>query len=131
VVAMLQYTLPALNPVGGVSQISIHYYLQPCKNHSVKEVNDDLGKAQSCFNTPDGFDLAFITGPQEPPQVLASGNPGLGTTTEDEQSVDEEFNRSPDIRLICQGDLPPAPVTQGPAPQESINPANCPVFFVG
>jgi hypothetical protein len=132
VVALLLYTLPALPSVGGVSQLSIHFYLQPGKDHIVKEVNDDLVKAQASFTSGAGFDLEMITGAQEPDPIPASGHLEFGTTVDDEQAVHEERARKcPDIQLICRNDPLSAISPQSAGPQGAVNPANCPIFFVG
>src|SRR5712671_529143 len=60
VVAVLQYALPVLNQVGGISQLNIHYYLQPCLPHEINQVNADLTAAQSSFKNRAGFDLQML-----------------------------------------------------------------------
>lgn len=122
VVALLQYTLPALNQVGGIPRLNIHYYLQPCSPHLIREVDDDLKAAKSSFKKPDGFDLEMLTD-KEPTPIPTSANSVFGTTPEDEQSFDEERIRgTPDAVFICRND---------PLRVPAVSPANCPVFFVG
>jgi hypothetical protein len=148
-VALLQYTLPALPPVGGVSQLNIHFYLQPCKEHKVSEVNVDLAATKSCFSKKTGFDLQMV-GPDQPNETLPTGNLDYGTTEEDELTVHEEHaGGSLDIQSICKsgptiaagmvsmGASPvvnPANSGTGPSATAShgaVNPANCPVLFIG
>jgi hypothetical protein len=132
VVALLEYTLPALNPVGGLAQINIHYYLQPCTQHKITEVNGDLTQAQVCFKNKAGFDLQMLTGAQEPDPIPPSAHLEFGTTIEDEQSFDEERAKSPDAISICRND-PQRVIAKPPigAGQPAVSPANCPIFFVG
>jgi hypothetical protein len=134
VVALLQYTLPALNSVGGISYVNIHYYLQPCDPHDYKAVTIDLGKAANSFLNAPNFDLR-MTG--DPTEIDPTGDPNLGTTAEDEQSVDEEGTLSPDIRGICPH-VPAAIRVKKKGFQlkkkdsdPAVSPANCPIFFVG
>ena len=132
VVTLLQYTLPA--GVGAsrsdASQLNIHFYLQPRDPHDIDDVNKDLAAAANCFVNPAAFDLRMQkTKNVIPPQAI--GNFQLGTTTEDEQSVDEELLQSPDIRLICINDPPAVATRVDPnTGQPNVSPANCPMFFV-
>lgn len=122
VVALLQYTLPALNQVGGVPPLNIHYYLQPCSPHLLKDVDGDLKAARSSFKRPAGFDLEMITD-KEPTPIPTSDHSEFGTTKEDEQSFDEErLHGTPDAVFICRND---------PLRVPAVSPANCPIFFVG
>ena len=66
-------------------------------------MNVDLAAAASCF-TNAGFDLKMVVTPQEPKPIPATGHIGSGTAAEDEQSVHEEFDNSPDIQSICKND---------------------------
>jgi hypothetical protein len=132
VVALLQYTLPAVNPAGGVSQINIHYYLQPSLLEDLDGVNADLRTVRTCF-LKQGFDLQMDTSP--PPPVIVDPKPHseYGTLEDDERAVHEERAKSLDIQSICKND--PLTATQSSStsgtPKPSINPANCPIFFVG
>lgn len=120
VVTLLRYTLPSLNPIGGIIP-NIHFYLQPCIPHRVADVNADLEAVQAAFKNPTGFDLKMLTD-KEPAPVPTSQHSDLGTTKEDEQSFDEERkSESPDAVFICRNDPPPF----------AASPANCPIFFVG
>ncbi|MGB9122531.1 MAG: hypothetical protein WCE73_18080 [Candidatus Angelobacter sp.] len=122
VVALLQYTLPALNQVGGVPPLNIHYYLQPCSPHLLKDVDDDLKAARPSFKNPAGFDLEMFTD-KEPTPIPTSDHSEFGTTKEDEQSFDEErIHGIPDAAFICRND---------PLIVPDVSPANCPIFFVG
>jgi hypothetical protein len=135
VVTLLQYTLPVISSRSEASQFNIHYYLQPCKPHKVPAVNVDLKQAAYCFVDYQAFDLLMIEDGKDPDPTPASGNSDLGTTVEDEQSIDEEFDESPDIKLICKND----PLSSEPEPASAqptgpgvpaVSPANCPTFFV-
>jgi len=132
VVILLQYTLPAGMGTfrSDASQVNIHFYLQPRDPHDVNDVNKDLAAVKNCFVNPAGFDLQMqLTKNIIPPQAI--GNFQLGTTTEDEFSVDEELDQSPDIRLICMNDPPTAIIRVDPhTGQPNVSPANCPMFFV-
>ncbi len=136
VVTLLRYAFSADIPLGGVSQLNIHYYLQPCKAHNVTAVNIDLGEAANCFGDSRAFDLRLIDDGHDPDPTQATGDSNLGTTVEDEQSIDEEIEESPDIQLICQND--PLVTEIEPASDQSavdpgipaVSPANCPTFFV-
>jgi hypothetical protein len=136
VVALLQYTLPGLPPVGGVSQINIHFYLQPGKEHKVSEVNADLNAAKSCFTKKTGFDLKMV-GPDVLKETLPSGNSDYGTTAEDVLTVHEErASQTPDIKDICKNDplqtaSPEDKSDSSSDGQSGVSPANCPVLFVG
>jgi hypothetical protein len=123
VVALLQYALPALNQVGGISQLNIHYYLQPCLPHEVSQVNADLIAARSSFKNGTGFDLQMLVD-VPPPPIPPGGHLEFGTTKEDEQSFDEErLVGAADVVFVCRNDpLPPV---------HNVSPANCPIFFVG
>jgi hypothetical protein len=122
VVALLHYTLQALNQIGGIPRLNIHYYLQPCSPHLIEEVNDDLKAARFSFKNPDGFDLEMITD-EEPTPIPTSEHSEFGTTKEDEQSFDEERKSGiPDAAFICRND---------PLRVPAVSPANCPIFFVG
>lgn len=132
VVALLEYTLPIFNPGGGLTQINLHYYLQPCTQHAITDVNNDLLKAQSCFTNKAGFDLQMDTGMGAPVPIPPSAHLEFGTTVEDEQSFDEERSKSPDVILVCRNDPQRAMANAGRGgSQEAVSPANCPIFFVG
>lgn len=132
VVTLLQYTLPALQPAGGISQLNIHYYLQPCTDHTIAEVNDDLKTAKSCFKNSPGFDLLMLTPPFASELIPPSGHLEFGTTKEDEQSLDEErAGKASDIQFICRNDLHASPSLNSQGSETNVSPANCPVFFVG
>jgi hypothetical protein len=136
VVALLQYSLAATQTIDWASQLNIHFYLQPCTDHKIKDVNNDLAAAANCFTVPAGFDLLMIDDGQEPTPAQANGDLVLGTSAEDEQSVNEEYEDSPDIQLICPAPpapspTPPAPASTDALPQPAVSPANCPIFFVG
>lgn len=123
VVALLQYALPALDQAGGISQLNIHYYLQPCLPHEVDQVNADLIAAQSSFKNRAGFDLQMLVD-VPPPPISPSGHLEFGTAKEDEQSFDEErIVGAADVVFVCRNDPPP--------PVHNVSPANCPIFFVG
>lgn len=129
--ALLQYTISTVSSIDWASLVNIHFYLQPCQQHDLTAVNDDLSTAANCFTNPDAFDLQMIVDSNQPTPVDATGDASLGTTAEDEQSLDEE-NLSPDIQLIC----PPNPVSVATETQinpqvPAVSPANCPLFFVG
>jgi hypothetical protein len=135
VVALLQYSLAATQTIDWASQLNIHFYLQPCTDHKIKDVNNDLAAAANCFTVPAGFDLLMIDDGHEPTPAQANGDPVLGTSAEDEQSLNEEFEDSPDIQLICPpaptAAPPPVPTPTDTAKQPAVSPANCPIFFVG
>lgn len=125
VVTLLQYTI-----AGPGALQNIHYYNQPCKPHTIKEVNADLKIAAGCLYPDNSFDLQLI-----PSTIIPTGrggnfcnNPNLGTTAEDEMSLDED--PSPDVLAICPPGPNPAP---DPAPDDdaAVSPANCPTLFVG
>jgi len=123
VVALLQYTLPALNQVNGIPLLNIHYYVQPCSIHFIKDVNADLRAAKSSFKDSNGFDLQMLED-QEPSAIPTSGHLEFGTTKEDEASLEEERRIlvTPDVAFICRND---------PFSVPGVSPANCPIFFVG
>jgi hypothetical protein len=133
VVTLLQYTMAGLGSVQ-----NIHYYNQPCKQHKIDEVNADLLEAAKCFYPYDpaipAFDLQLDPGATIIPTARGGNfckNPDLGTTAEDEMSLDED--PSPDVRAIC----PPGPSAgfkpTGADDEDAagVSPANCPTIFVG
>jgi len=129
-VTLLQYTVP-----GPGSVQNIHYYNQPCKKHEVNEVNADLKEAAKCFYPYDpknpSFDLELISSAVIVPTGRGLNNcknPDLGTTPEDEMSLDED--RSPDVLAICPPSLETEIQVSNP-PSSGVSPANCPTIFVG
>lgn len=128
-VTLLQYT------TAGTALQNIHYYNQPCTRHKAPEVNKDLDIAAGCFLPYDppkkikSFDLQLITTAKIDPIDRGKnfcGNPDLGTTADDEMSLDED--RSLDLLTICALDKRTEKLDAG---DPAVSPANCPTIFVG
>jgi hypothetical protein len=134
-VTLLRYT------TSGTGFQNIHYYNQPCTRHLVTEVNQDLDIAAGCFLPYDppkkikSFDLQLIPTAKIDPIDRGKNfcnNPDLGTTADDEMSLDEDF--SSDIVAICPLDArkKESPDRQVKNPSDpGVSPANCPTIFVG
>jgi|SRR5947209_4730560 len=124
VVTLLQYT------TAGVALQNMHYYNQPCKTHTIKQVNIDLKVAAYCFKPDNSFDLQLDETANIPPTRRGQNkcnNPDLGTTPEDEMSLDED--PSPDLLALCPLETRTHihPTDDDP----NVSPANCPTIFVG
>jgi len=124
---LLRYTLDAASSSDLASVLNLHFYLQPGHPHKIPEVNQDLRAAKPAFTIPDRFDLELDEG-TEPDPIDPGGDAGLGTTEEDEKSVDEDID-SPDIKLICANDPPMVMEPQTGTTQPAVSPINCPTFF--
>lgn len=124
IVTVLRYSTNAPPPP------KMHFYLQPCTDEKITEVNADLTQVANCFLNHTNFNLQLDTNAKIPPTSRGS---------DDERSLEEDF--SPDIQAICplqpigtKGE--PASVQKsttagGNASQPAVSPANCPTFFVG
>lgn len=101
---------------------NIHFYLQPCTPHKMKEVNKDLQAAAAVFTNPKSFNLRFIT-KESPLTPRGKGNctPPTGIDPEDERSLNEEEA----VKFICPH------VYRFSKSLDNMNPANCPNFYVG
>lgn len=131
IVTCLRYGYAAIGLPGWARQLNIHFYCQPCTDHFIPDVNNDLATAAHCFTNYKQFDLRMIEDPQDP---LPKTPIGLykcevippGVTLEDELSLNEDH--SLDILSIC-------PVTEqdnsSSPPASGVSPANCPHFYVG
>ena len=115
-------TLLRYATAGAAGLQNFHYYNQPCDPHDPTDVNADLRIAMGCFLPDKSFDLQLMEDAVIKP-VNRTGNASLGTTKEDEMSLDEDH--SPDLLTIC----PLAARKRLDDP--SVSPANCPTIFVG
>jgi hypothetical protein len=134
----LRYKLDSVGSIPWASHLTVHFYFQPCKQHTVDEVNNDLSIAARCFTNYRKFDLQLVA----PPQPIPSTGIGVdnchdtpaGLTPEDERSLDEEV-KSQDIFKLC----PQAAAALSSAVKKTLgngdaagsSPANCPTFYVG
>ena len=118
IVTVLRYSTSAPPPP------KMHFYLQPCEDENIDEVNADLAQAAKCFVNHANFNLELDRSQPITP---------TGRGSDDEKSLEEDF--SPDILPICgleRAKKEPASVQKSSDPsQPAVSPANCPTFFVG
>jgi hypothetical protein len=123
IVTVLRYSTNASPPP------KMHFYLQPCTDETITDVNADLAQVANYFVNHTNFNL----------ELQNVKIPVTSRGSDDEKSLEEDV--SPDILAICP--LQPkgtkkdhvsnqksstAGSDQG---QPAVSPANCPTFFVG
>jgi hypothetical protein len=99
---------------------NLHCYYEPCKKHSITEVNKDLSDAASIFVNQDKFDLQMDQKAGDIFTPRGEPCPNLPNSLD----VDDDYSFPEDPLRFSQGICKPL-IT------ENINPANCPNFFVG
>lgn len=110
-------TLPSWSP-----GMNLHIYFEPCRKHTIDEVNQDLAEAAQIFLAPNNFDIQMQ--PSAGAHTTIRGSmckripPGF--------NKDDDFSMHEDPEPKSQGFCPKADATAG-----ALNPANCPNFFVG
>jgi hypothetical protein len=102
--------------------INLHCYFEPCKKHSIKQVNDDLKNAARAFEPAGKFDLQLNEKALENVVTPIGRNPKVpyGCHLEDEYSLTDD----PQKPKICAD-------AGGCIGVLNVSPANCPNFFVG
>jgi hypothetical protein len=112
---------------------TIHLHLQPCLPHDLTAVNKDLANVAYVFPSPTDpkkpFKLEFDDSKPIPATTIGLGrcSPPPGIVPEDEHALCEEQNQ------ICPDELKLKELKlKGiSGPGDNVNPANCPLFFVG
>ncbi len=102
---------------------NLHCYFEPCKKHSIEQVNKDLKNARAAFKYPDAFDLELDENAMKDIVTPIGRNPITppGYDKNDEYSLTDDPEKPEDI---CRG-------TDGCPGIVNVSPANCPNFFVG
>jgi hypothetical protein len=124
-ITCLQYTSANGVTVFGSTvppQTNLHVYFEPCQKHKIKEVNNDLTKAQDIFFVSAKFDLKMKRRGDKLPSTPASP---VGLCSDP-----DGFQRGDDLSL-CEDTLARVGVCVKALRIENANPSNCPNFFVG
>jgi hypothetical protein len=142
IVTCLRYGYETIGLPPWAGHLNVHFYLQPCTDHLISDVNVDLKAAAQCFTNANYFDLQMIDGPiqKTDPGKYQCGDVPPGVTTEDELSLNEE--KALDILMICPdrqcdntGDNASEDSENAGENSEgkdpAVSPANCPNFYVG
>jgi hypothetical protein len=101
---------------------NVHVYFEPCKKHTITEVNDDLKKARDIFVVPGNFDLQML---QTAGSVITPRGSMCSRVPPGFDKDKDDFSLHEDLEPRKQGFCPPV------VPGSGLNPSNCPNFFVG